>query len=94
MNVRSESNWGATVLSLLLHGAGGGVLPEHAIREHLYHGRLTRLCAGWIWKQVTLFALMPTKSPRPAVRAFVDRLAEQIVSDARRWGSPPGLRAG
>ncbi len=92
LNVRAESSSGATVLSLLLHGAGVGVLPQHALREHLYHGRLVHLCPGWIWKQVTVFALMPTKSPRPAVRAFVDLLAEQISGDARRWGPPPAGR--
>jgi DNA-binding transcriptional LysR family regulator len=31
---RAQANSGSTLLSLLLHGAGVGVLPEHALREH------------------------------------------------------------
>ena len=84
--VRAESNSGVTVLSLLLHGAGVGVLPEHALREHLREGRLVRLCPGWIWKRVTLFAIMPSKgSQRPALAAFLTMLREQVARDRVRW---------
>lgn len=84
--VRAEANSGATVLSLLLHGAGVGVLPEHALREHLHEGRLVRLCPAWIWKSVTLYALTPSKaSQRPALAAFLAMLKEQVARDARRW---------
>jgi DNA-binding transcriptional LysR family regulator len=84
--VRAEANSGATMLSLLLHGAGVGVLPEHALREHLHEGRLVRLCPAWIWKSVTLYALTPSKaSQRPALAAFLTMLKEQVTRDARRW---------
>ncbi len=84
--VRAESNSGVTVLSLLLHGAGVGVLPEHALREHLREGRLVRLCPGWIWKRVTLFAIMPSKgSQRAALAAFLTMLREQVARDRVRW---------
>ena len=84
--VRAEADAGATVLSLLLHGAGVGVLPEHALREHLHEGRLVRLCPAWIWKSVTLYALTPSKaSQRPAQAAFLAMLKEQVARDARRW---------
>ncbi|MCX5742607.1 MAG: LysR substrate-binding domain-containing protein [Proteobacteria bacterium] len=84
--VRAEANTGATVLGLLLHGAGVGVLPEHALREHLHEGRLVCLCPGWIWKRVTLYAVMPSRaSQRPALSAFLAMLREQIARDRMRW---------
>jgi DNA-binding transcriptional LysR family regulator len=84
--VRAEANSGATVLSLLLHGAGVGVLPEHALREHLHEGRLIRLCPAWIWKSVTLYALTPSKaSQRPALAAFLAMLRDQVARDRTRW---------
>ena len=85
-SVRVEANSGATLLSLLLHGAGVGVLPEHALREHLKDGRLIRLCQGWIWKRVTLFTVVPSKSSRrPALTAFLAMLREQVASNLVRW---------
>ncbi len=91
--VHAEANSGATVLSLLLHGAGVGVLPEHALREHLYAGRLVRLCPAWVWKRVTLFALMPSRTPRPVLQAFLAMVEEQLALDAVRWGAPARSRA-
>ncbi len=84
--VRAEANSGATVLSLLLHGAGVSVLPEDALREHLHEGRLTRLCPGWIEKSVTLYAVMPSKSSQlPALAAFLAMLRDQVARDRARW---------
>jgi DNA-binding transcriptional LysR family regulator len=92
--VRAEANSGATVLSLLLHGAGVGVLPEHALREHLHTGHLVRLCPAWIWKSVTLYALTPSKtSQRPAQAAFLAMLKEQVAHDTRRWAPVSDERA-
>ena len=89
---RAEANSGATVLSLLLHGAGVGVLPEHALREHLRSGRLVDLCPGWTWKHVTLYALTPSKpSSLIAVGAFVAMLEEQVELDRSRFAMPGGL---
>lgn len=86
---RAEANTGATVLSLLLSGAGVGVLPEHALREALHGGRLVVLCPGWVWKRVTLYALTPPGSAQsPAVKAFVAALRGQLALDALRWGAP------
>lgn len=87
--VRAEANTGATVLSLLLAGAGVGVLPEHLVREHVRDGRLVVLCPGWIWKKVVLYALTPSRpSQSPALRAFLAALRDQIARDALRWGEP------
>lgn len=84
----AEANSGATLLSLLLSGVGVGVLPEHALREHLQSGRLVRLCPGWIWRKVALYALMPSGSSGSlAVKAFVATLRAQAQHDALRWSS-------
>jgi DNA-binding transcriptional LysR family regulator len=87
--VRAEANSGATVLSLLLNGAGVGVLPEHALRDHLHGGRLVRLCPAWIWKRVTLYALTPSGAARsPALKAFLAMLRDEIARDESRWDPP------
>lgn len=87
--VRVLADTGATLLSLLLSGAGIGVLPEHALFEHLREGRLINLCPGWIWKRVTLYTLTPSKAfQRPAVKAFLNMLAEQVTLEPGRWGRP------
>lgn len=87
---RAEANSGSTLLSLLLHGAGVGVLPEHALREHVHAGRLVILCPGWIWKKVTLYALTPSRtSLQPTSKAFLAMLRQQLERDSSRWS---GLR--
>ena len=84
----AEADTGATLLSLLLSGAGVGVLPEHALREHLASGRLVQLCPGWIWKKVALYALMPSgPAHSPATKAFLAMLRTQLQHDALRWES-------
>lgn len=83
--VRAEADTGATLLSLLLHGAGVGVLPEHLLREHLHAGRLVRLCPPWIWKRVTLYALMPSRpAPGSALQAFMSMLVAELKLDSNR----------
>ncbi len=83
---RAEANSGTTLLSLLLNGAGLGVLPHHALREHLHSGRLVQLCPGWIWKTVTLFALVSSRaSLSPTHKAFIAMLQDQLAQDHSRW---------
>lgn len=85
---RAEANTGSTLLSLLLSGAGVGVLPEHALREHLHGGRLVVLCSGWVWKTVTLYALTPSAaSQSAAAKALLSALRDQIARDRMLWGS-------
>lgn len=87
--VRAEADAGATVLALLLHGAGVGVLPEHMLREPMQDGRLVRLCPGWIWKRVNLYALMPSKpAPGSALKAFLTMLLDEVGRDRIRWTTP------
>lgn len=85
--VRVQADSGATLLSLLLQGAGVGVLPEHALYDHLREGRLVQLCPGWIWKRVSLFTLVPSRAyQRPVVKAFLATLADQVAMEPGRWG--------
>lgn len=85
---RAEANSGATVLSLLINGAGVGVLPEHMLREPLHTERLVQLCPGWVWKKVTLYALTPSKASL-ALKAFLSMLRDQVAYDKSRWESLP-----
>ncbi len=86
---RASANSGATMLSLLLNGAGIGVFPEHALREHLRQGLLVELCPGWIWKTVSLYAVTASRpSQRPILKAFVTMLKEHIALDKTRFGLP------
>ncbi len=91
--VRALADSGATLLALLLHGAGVGVLPLHLLREPLASGRLVQLCPGWVWKTVTLHAMFPSRQhQRPVVQEFVAALQEQFAEDEARWGLFPRSR--
>lgn len=84
--VRAEADTGATVLALLLSGAGVGVFPEHALAEHLAAGRLVQLCPGWVWKRVHLFALTPSRvGPRSLAGLFLAMVRDQLALDRARW---------
>ncbi len=88
---RAQANSGATLLSLLLHGAGVGVLPEHQLGEHLHAGRLVVMCPGWIWKTVTLHALVPSRASIGAAhKAFIAMLRDQLARDKTRWSADLG----
>lgn len=83
---RAEANAGATVISLLLQGAGVGVMPAHVLHEELRAGRLVRLCPSWIRRRLNLYALTPSSaSSNAALSAFVDMLQGQVRSDPARW---------
>jgi DNA-binding transcriptional LysR family regulator len=65
LTLRAQSNTGEGVRALLLSGVGIGVLPEYMVIEELRRGALVRLCPGWIWKQVTLYAELPSAKRKP-----------------------------
>jgi len=72
VNVRGQANSGPALLSMLLAGLGLGVLPEYLLTESLAQGRLVRLCAPWIWRQVSLYALLPSREyPRKSVTQLI-----------------------
>jgi DNA-binding transcriptional LysR family regulator len=61
---------------LLVAGAGYGVLPWHVVHDDVRAGRLCRVCPGWIHRELTLHALLPTTRSPPRVRAFLDSLRD------------------
>lgn len=86
-NVVLETNSGATLLSLILNGGAIGVLPEHVLTEHLAMARLIELCPGWYWKEISLYALMPSApSRRVVVKTFLTMLADKVQQDRVRFG--------
>ena len=87
--VRAEANTGEAVLALMLAGAGVGVFPMYGLRAHLEAGRLVDLCPGWIWKSVSLYALMPSRpTSNPAVDALLHMLRDAVAPLGDRNGQP------
>jgi molybdate transport repressor ModE-like protein len=87
VSVRAQANTGLAVLALITGGAGVGVLPLHMMADGLAQGALVRLCPGWVWKRVELYALLPSREhPRPSVKAFVAALQTR----ARQMGQAAG----
>jgi DNA-binding transcriptional LysR family regulator len=78
VEVRAMTNTGLAVRSLLLAGAGFGVLPLHMVREDLDSGRLQRVCPEWFQRRLTLHALLPTRQTAPRVRAFLTGLGTAL----------------
>lgn len=72
---RAQANTGEGVRALLLAGVGVGALPEYLIADDLARGALRRLCPGWVWKQVALYAELPSARRKPRrVQLFLDAL--------------------
>lgn len=72
--VRAQANTGYAVRALLREGVGFGTLPEYQIRPDLAAGVLVRVCPEWIWKELTLYTLVPSKAVRPVVRVMLDAI--------------------
>ncbi len=80
---RARANTGEGVRALLLGGAGFGVLPEHLINDDLRRGALVRLCSPWVWKNVSLFAELPSASRKPRrVQLFLDAVKRVMAEGA------------
>jgi DNA-binding transcriptional LysR family regulator len=79
VSIRSQANTAYCVRALLLSGAGLGVLPEYLLADDLERGALVRLCPAWVWKRVTLYALIPSqKHLRKSVALFLTALQERL----------------
>lgn len=87
-NLRSNSHR-AMRLSVL-NGLGVAVLPYFLAREHLEHGRLVEVLAGYHAPEIGVHALYPHQAHLPIrVRCFIDYLKQSL--DARDGGLSPGL---
>jgi DNA-binding transcriptional LysR family regulator len=65
VTLRGQANTGDGVRALVLGGVGLGALPDYWIEADLRRGALVRLCPGWIWKRVSLYAVLPSARRLP-----------------------------
>lgn len=80
VEVRGQANTGDGVRALLLGGVGLGAIPEYQIAADLRRGALVRLCPGWIWNQLTLYAVLPSVKRLPKrTELFVGALREAVA---------------
>jgi len=71
-----------TVTSLLLHGAGLGVLPDYSAKVLLQQGLLQRVLPEWQLPAGGIYAVYPPGPHRPAkVRQFVAFLQKALVNN-------------
>jgi len=71
-----------TVTSLLLHGAGLGVLPDYSAKVLLQQGLLQRVLPEWQLPAGGIYAVYPPGPHRPAkVRQFVAFLLKALVNN-------------
>lgn len=91
--IAAETNSRATMLSMLVHGMGVGLMPEHLVREHLKKRKLIRLCPGWTGNRSTLVAVTPANQrKRHAIESFVRILQNHIADECAEWGWPTYLK--
>jgi DNA-binding transcriptional LysR family regulator len=76
------------VRTLLIAGSGIGLLPDFHARDAVADGALIRLLPEWSAGRVDVHALYPShRSLSAKVRVFIDALAANLASAARR-GQP------
>lgn len=86
---RARASSGEGVRALLLAGAGVGALPEYLIADDVRRGALVVLCPGWIWKQVSLFAELPSARRKPRrTTLFLEALRAALATHALQGASP------
>ena len=72
-----------TLQALVVAGAGMCVLPDYMCHADMRSGRLVEVLPGWAPPKALFHAVFPTRRGMvPAVRAFLDFLAEQVLMEA------------
>lgn len=72
---RARANTGEGLRALVLGGAGFAVVPEYLVADDLRRDALRRVCPGWFWKDLALYALTPSGAKvTRRVHVFLDRL--------------------
>jgi DNA-binding transcriptional LysR family regulator len=88
-SLRAQTNTGEGLRALLLAGVGLGVLPEYLIADDLARGALVKVCPGWVWKHVSLYAEMPSAKRRPRrVQLFLAALKEAFSTPGDKGAAP------
>ena len=79
VTVRAQANTGDGVRALVKGGVGFGVLPEYQVDADVRRGALVRMCPEWTWREVTLYAVLPSaKRPPKRVELFVTALRDAV----------------
>jgi DNA-binding transcriptional LysR family regulator len=83
-NVRGEANTGEGTRALLVAGLGFGTLPEYLIGDELRRGALVTVLPEWVNKQLTLYAILPSRQRQPKrvalfLAALRDAFAEALL---------------
>src|ERR1700752_2641381 len=66
-------------------GTGISLLPTEVVARPMREGRLVRVLPGWCSEEVTLYLVFTTRRGlAPAVRVFIDYLADHFVYDNQR----------
>jgi DNA-binding transcriptional LysR family regulator len=79
VSTRAQANTGEGVRALVLGGVGFGALPEYLIAADLKRGALVRVCPGWTWRDVTLYAVLPSAKRVPKrVQLFLGALKDAM----------------
>lgn len=74
---RATANTGEGVRALASGGVGLAAMPLFMVKSDIASGRLVRVCPNWHLRQLTLYAVLPSKDKMPArVRAFLGVLRE------------------
>lgn len=79
VSVRAQANTAAAMRAMILAGAGLGVLPRYMVADDLRNGALVRVCPDWTWKDITLYAMLPSNKRLPKrVTAFLEALKQEL----------------
>lgn len=86
---RALANTGEGVRALAAGGVGLATMPLFMVERELEQGLLERVCPDWSLRQLTLYAMLPSRENLPArVRAFLTVLREVCAEQGFRVGSP------
>jgi DNA-binding transcriptional LysR family regulator len=76
-NVRGEANTGEGTRALIAAGLGFGTLPEYLMGDELRRGAIVTVLPEWINRQLTLYAVLPSRQRQPKrVALFLAALRE------------------
>jgi DNA-binding transcriptional LysR family regulator len=82
VRVRAGANTGDGVRGLVRGGVGFGLLPMHLAADDLASGALVQVCKGWVARQISIFAVVPSARRQPRrTELFLAALKEAIVGE-------------
>jgi DNA-binding transcriptional LysR family regulator len=85
---RATGNSARAVRSLIVRGAGFGVLPRYTLVEDLAARRLVRVCPDWVRRYVDVCAVLPTRRQPPRVTMFLEMLRAVLACEGVERTAP------